>query len=293
VKRDIGYRILDAGWQGSGVADTRIKFPVSRIAYSVTATSMKLIFDRNSARFYESWRRSSQSRTIERSIEPLVLSVLDPLPGERLLEIGSGDGNHLLMFSRLGLDVTGVDASVDMVEAAKSRLGPRSVIKVGMAEDLPFDDNEFDLAIFIHTLEFLDNPLLALREAGRVARRKVFIGVLNSLSWNGILKRIQGYFGDPLFGQATFYNLWQIKSLLQLAYGDVPISWECIRIIPSYLEEMVPFGKEILGRRHSPFGFFLGLAATMVYTVKTDSVPLKVRLKTAVKPCFEQGPSKT
>ena len=223
----------------------------------------------------------------------MVLSVLDPLPGERLLEIGCGDGNHLLMFNRLGLDVTGVDASVDMVEAAKSRLGPRSVIKVGLAEDLPFDDNEFDLAVLIHTLEFLDNPLLALREAGRVARKKVFIGVLNSLSWNGVLKRIQGYFGDPLFGQATFYNLWQIKSLLQLAYGDVPISWECIRIIPSYLDEMVPFGKELLGRRHSPFGFFLGLAATMVYTVKTDSVPLKVRLKTAVKPCFEQGPSKT
>lgn len=197
------------------------------------------------------------------------------------------------MFNKLGLDITGVDASVDMVEAARSRLGPRSVIKVGMAEDLPFDDNEFDLAALIQTLEFLDNPLPALREAGRVARRKVFVGVLNSLSWNGILKRMQGYFGDPLFGQATFYNLWQIKSLLRLAYGDVPISWECVRIIPSYVEETVPFGKEVLGRRHSPFGFFLGLAATMVYTVKTDSVPLKVRLKTAVKPCFEQGPSKT
>ncbi|MBW1780836.1 MAG: methyltransferase domain-containing protein [Deltaproteobacteria bacterium] len=245
---------------------------------------MKLIFDKNSARFYESWRRSSQSRTIERLMEQMVLSLLDPEPGERILDIGCGTGNHLLMFNKLGLNVSGVDASSHMVEEAKSRLGHRSAIKVGMAEDLPFDDNEFDVAVFIHTLEFLDNPLLALREAGRVANRKVFIGVLNSLSWNGLLKKLQGYFGDPLFGQATFYNLWQIKSLLRLAYGDIPISWQCIRIIPPFVEEMIPFGKAFLGRKHSPFGFFLGLAATMVYRVKTDNLPLKVRLKAADQP---------
>ena len=248
---------------------------------------MKLIFERNSARFYELWRRSSQSRIIERSMERLVSSVLAPEPSERLLDIGCGDGTHLLMFSKMGLDVSGVDASAYMVERARSRLGRRSVIQVGMAEDLPFDDNAFDLVALIQTLEFLDNPLPALREAGRVARRKVFIGVLNSLSWTGIVKKLQGYFGDPLFGQATFYNLWQIKSLVQLAYGEVPISWECIRMVPSLVEEMmIPFGKDILRRRHSPFGFFLGLAATMKYTVRTDNLPLKVRLKAAGQSLF-------
>jgi len=242
---------------------------------------MGLIFDENSAGFYGSWRRSSQSRAIERSMEQLVLSLIDPEPGERVLDIGCGTGNQLLMFNKLGLNVSGVDASPHMVQEAKSRLGHRSTIKVGMAEDLPFDDNEFDLAALVNTLEFLDKPLLALREAGRVANRKVFIGVLNSLSWNGILKRIQGFFGDPLFGQTTFYNLWQIKSLLQLAYGNVPISWQCIEIVPSFVEESIPFGRELFGRKHSPFGFFLGLAATMVYRVKTNNLPIKAKLKTA------------
>jgi len=251
---------------------------------------MTLIFDRNSARFYESWRRSSQSRAIERSLDTVVRSVLDPIPGERLLDIGCGDGTHLLMFNRIGLDVTGVDASADMVETARSRLGHRSHLRVGVAEDLPFDDNEFDLAALIHTLEFLDNPLPALREAGRVARRKVFVGVFNSLSCTGILKRIQGFFGDPLFGQATFYNLWQIKSLIQLAYGNIPISWECIRIIPSFLQEMVPWGTEVLGNRHSPFGFFLGLSASLVYRVHTDQTPLKVRLQAAGQSLFPARP---
>ncbi len=241
---------------------------------------MGLIFDQNTLGFYDTWRQSHQSRTIDRSIEPLVVSLLDPRPGDRVLDIGCGTGNHLIMFSKMGLDVSGVDASPQMLEKARARLGHKSNFKIGMAEDLPFDDNEFDLAVLINTLEFMDNPLSALREAGRVARKKIFIGVLNSFSWNGFLKTIQGYFGDPLFGQAKLYNLWQLKSLLQLAYGPVPISWQCIRVFPTCFEDFLSLDGDTIGSK-SPFGFFLGLSATLVYHYKTDNLPLKVRLKTA------------
>ena len=242
---------------------------------------MGLIFDQNTLGFYDSWRRSHQSRTIDRSIEPLVVSLLDPQPGERVLDIGCGTGNHLIMFSKMGLDVSGVDASSQMLAKARARLGHKSNFKIGMAEDLPFDDNEFDLAVLINTLEFMDNPLSALREAGRVAKKKIFIGVFNSFSWNGFLKTIQGYFGDPLFAQARLYNLWQLKSLLKLAYGTVPISWQCIRIMPSFIEDTFSFNRNAKSCKQSPFGFFLGLSATLVYRFETDNLPLKVRLKTA------------
>lgn len=245
---------------------------------------MGLVFDRNSARFYDSWHRSSQNRTIDRSLEGLVSSILQPEQGDRILDIGCGTGNHLIMFNKMGLNVSGVDASSHMVKEARSRLGHRSTIRRGMAEDLPFDDNEFDFAVLINTLEFLDDPLTALREAGRVATKKVFIGVLNSLSWNGILKRVHGYFGDPLFGQTTFFNLWQIKSLMRLAYGNVPISWQSIKMIPSVVEESVPIIKDLLGRKHSPFDFFLGLGATMTYSVKTVNLPLKVKADSPRQP---------
>jgi len=98
---------------------------------------MGLIFDENSAGFYETWRRSSQSRAIERSMEQLVLSLIDPEPGERVLDIGCGTGNHLLMFNKLGLNVSGVDASPHMVQEAKSRLGTPLYYQEGMAEDFP------------------------------------------------------------------------------------------------------------------------------------------------------------
>ena len=242
---------------------------------------MGLIFDQNTLGFYEAWRRSHQSRVIEQALEPMVTSLLAPKPRERILDIGCGTGNHLIMFNKMGLNVCGLDASSAMLAKARARLGNRSTFKKGMAEDLPFDDNEFDLSVMIHTLEFLDNPLAALREAGRVAQKKVFIGVLNSFSWNGFLKTVQGYFGDPIFGQARFYNLWQIKSLLQLAYGPVPISWQCIRIIPTFFEEVLSIHGDPVGWKQSPFGFFLGLSATLKYNLKTDNLPLKVRLKPA------------
>ena len=135
----------------------------------------------------------------------------------------------------------------------------------------------------------MDNPLQALREAGRVASSKVFVGVLNSLSWNGILNKIRGYFNDPLFGQATFYNFWQIKSLMQLAYGPVPISWASIKVIPGFVEDSRPSNKAFRNWKHSPFGFFLGLSATMVYTVRTENLPLKAKFKTASQALISAG----
>ena len=242
---------------------------------------MGLIFDNHIARIYESWHQSSHGQAIDRSIEQLLMALLDPRAGERVLDIGCGTGNHLLILSKLGLDVSGLDASPYMIYKAKARLGHRSSLKTGRAEDLPFDDNEFDIAVLINTLEFLDDPIQALHEAGRVAKRNVFIGVINSFSWNGLLRRIQGYLGDPLFGRAKFFNLWQLKSLLHLAYGRVPISWGCIRIRPSFIEDISPFAKDFWGRRQFPFGCFLGISATMLYGVKTDNLPVKISIKKA------------
>lgn len=242
---------------------------------------MGLIFDENSLGFYDAWRRSAQGRAIEGSLEKLFQSLVEPRPGQRVLDVGCGTGNHLLILNRMGLNISGTDASHAMVQKARKRLGHRSTLKQAMAEDLPFEDNEFDLVSLINALEFMDNPLQALREAGRVAGSKVFVGVLNSLSWNGILNKFHGYFNDPLFGQATFYNLWQIKSLMQLAYGPVPISWGCIKVVPGFVEDSRPSNKAFWNWKHSPFGFFLGLSATMVYTVRTENLPLKAKFKTA------------
>jgi len=239
---------------------------------------MGLIFDIHSARLYESWYHSPKGRAMDSFVEKLLPSLLDLQPGERVLDIGCGTGNHLLFLNKLGLDVNGIDASPYMISMARERLGDSCSLKTGMAEDLPFDDNEFDLAVLINTLEFLDNPIQALREAGRVAKKKVFIGVMNSLSWYSMCNRLKGPFCETLLNHVRYYNLWELKSYVRTAFGHVPITWKSTQIFPSFFERWERFKPEIYRLGHWPAGPFLGLAATITYRVKTDNLPLKIRV---------------
>jgi ubiquinone/menaquinone biosynthesis C-methylase UbiE len=245
---------------------------------------MGLIFDINAARLYESWCRSPQGKAMERSAEKLILTLVAPQPGERVLDIGCGTGNHLLFFSKLGLDINGIDASLYMINRARERLGSRVLLKQARAEDLPFDDNEFDLAVFINTLEFLDDPLQALGEAGRVANRKVFIGVMNSFSWNCLCVKLQNFFQKSLFHHVKFYNLWELKSHVQMAYGPVPVAWRCAQVLPSLIEKIEGLKTDRWNLRSWPFGSFLGLSVTILYCVKTDNLPLKIRMTETRQP---------
>lgn len=72
-----------------------------------------------------------------------VLAWLDVQPGERVLDLGCGDGTLTEKISARGADVTGIDASPEMLDKARER-GLRVVL--GNAEALPFD-GEFD-AVF-------------------------------------------------------------------------------------------------------------------------------------------------
>ena len=242
---------------------------------------MGLIFDRKSAEAYERWYRSRKGQELDRSLGTMLSCSLQPKRGARVLDIGCGSGNHLLLLSGLGLDVSGVDASPHMIRTAKERLGNRSTLKLGTAEDLPFDDNEFDYAVLIHTLEFLDDPLPAIREAGRVAKQKILVGVMNTLSCEGVKKRFQGFFMNSLFRHARFFNLWEIKSFLKAALGPVPLSWESIPPIAGHREGVHAGQTGLFAGKHLPFGFFLCLTARLVYTSRTQNMPLKARFKEA------------
>ncbi|MFC1866737.1 class I SAM-dependent methyltransferase [Thermodesulfobacteriota bacterium] len=215
---------------------------------------------------------------MDKFIERLVPELLGPQRHERVLDIGCGTGNHLLFLNKLGLDINGVDASPYMIDIARKRLGDRCVLKTGMAEDLPFDDNEFDLAVLINSLEFLDDPLKALREAGRVANKQVFIVVMNTLSWNCVCDKLQGLFRETLSKHIRPYSLWELKSYLQLAFGHAPITWRSEQGWPLFVDKICGILPDTWKLSRWPFGSFLGLTVKIEYRVKTDNLPLKLRV---------------
>lgn len=102
-------------------------------------------------------------------------------PGHKLLDVGCGPGVFLEVFWEAGFEVCGLDSSPAMLHIARNRLEKQTCYYTGNAECLPFDDDEFDYVSLMNVLEFCEDPALALKEAGRVARSGLIISFINHI----------------------------------------------------------------------------------------------------------------
>lgn len=106
-----------------------------------------------------------------------LIDLLQPIPGERILDIGCGGGAFCREIAPLvapGGSVVGIDHAPAAVEVAMrlSVLDDRSALTFAEADgqDLPFADGSFDAAVCISVLGFCEHPDRVLAEAGRVLR---------------------------------------------------------------------------------------------------------------------------
>jgi len=98
---------------------------------------------------------------------------LEGLKAQSVLDIGTGTGGFAEAFASLGLFTVGVDPRSDRLEVARAKVKKAHFLEA-RGESLPFPDQSFDLAFFGLSLHHLD-PIPALREAARVARRVVVL----------------------------------------------------------------------------------------------------------------------
>lgn len=96
-----------------------------------------------------------------------VVEWLAALPGERILDLGCGDGQLTQKLAQAGAQVTGVDASAEMAAAARA-LGV--VAEVGNAEALPYPDRSFDAVFSNAALHWVRNQDAMLAEVHRVLK---------------------------------------------------------------------------------------------------------------------------
>jgi trans-aconitate 2-methyltransferase len=103
-----------------------------------------------------------------------VVDLLDPQPGERILDLGCGTGHLTAQIAQCGVTVIGIDSSPAMVSEAAARY-PNIEFHVADARLLPFD-REFDAVFSNAALHWIpdadavaESVFRALRPGGRFA----------------------------------------------------------------------------------------------------------------------------
>lgn len=125
------------------------------------------------------------SRFMGRFSEPLATAFLDQAggrPGQRAIDVGCGPGALTAqLVDRLGADaVVAIDPSESFAAAARQRF-PDVDVRLGSAEQLPYPDDEFDLALAQLVVHFMADPVVGLREMARVTKPG---GVVSACVWD-------------------------------------------------------------------------------------------------------------
>jgi ubiquinone/menaquinone biosynthesis C-methylase UbiE len=111
-----------------------------------------------------------------RELKALAIERTGTGPGRRVLDVGCGFGLETLRLARAvqpGGAVTGIDLSADFVADARRRAAAAGLevdLVHGDAQQLPFDDDAFDVTRAERVLIYLDHPDRALAELARVTR---------------------------------------------------------------------------------------------------------------------------
>jgi demethylmenaquinone methyltransferase/2-methoxy-6-polyprenyl-1,4-benzoquinol methylase len=100
-----------------------------------------------------------------------LVGFIDASPADRVLDVATGTGMVAQeLRDQFGCTVVGLDQSRDMLRMARTRDGVFADLVEGRAEQLPFEDAEFDHLTFTYLLRYVDNPAATMRELARVVK---------------------------------------------------------------------------------------------------------------------------
>ena len=187
--------------------------------------------------------------TVTRRTEPRIAEQVWAALGDAqtVLNVGAGTGSY----EPPGRDVTAVEPSA--VRRAQRPAGAAPCI-AATAESLPFEDQSFDAAMAIATIDHWQDPIAGLREMRRVARRVVVLTKDfrdSDLFW--LNRDYLPEFAGLLAGRPS---LTELVRAIEARLEPVLIPWDCAdgfyeaywRRPEAYLDEHVRCGISIWAR---------------------------------------------
>ena len=156
---------------------------------------------------YDRWFETPIGVLVKKYENELLLDMLQPCPGEMILDVGCGTGVFTLNILGCGPRVTGLDISHPMLVRAGQKLEeyPFQSVAADMIS-LPFADECFDKVVSMTALEFTEDGKGAVGELFRVTRKGgvVVVTTLNSLSPWAVRRKKAAVRGHSLFEQMIF-----------------------------------------------------------------------------------------
>jgi SAM-dependent methyltransferase len=173
--------------------------------------------------------------TFERTLDELFAQA-DP---RSLLDVGCGEGVLVEKWARRLRDrrVVGIDLDDPQLHAQwRQRTAPNLEYRVMKAENLPFTEDEFDVATAIEVLEHVPDPAHTVAEMARVAQRWLLVSVPREPLWRG-LNMARGAYLRDLGNTPGHLNHWSKRSFVSLLarHGEVvqarsPFPWTMLLV---------------------------------------------------------------
>ncbi len=156
-----------------------------------------------------------------------------------LLDVGCGEGVLVHRWAgRLGEGrVVGMDLEEESIQAGwAERQAPNLEYLLMEGKELPFADDEFDLASAIEVLEHVPDPERTLSEMARCARRHLLVSVPREPLWR-MLNMARGAYWPALGNTPGHLNHWSRSSFVELLsrHGEVvevrsPFPWTMLLV---------------------------------------------------------------
>ncbi len=156
-----------------------------------------------------------------------------------LLDVGCGEGVLVHQWAQRlePARVVGIDLEEPSIQAGwEQRKAPNLEYKVMRAENLPFVENEFDLACAIEVLEHVPDPEHTLAEMARCAEHRLLVSVPREPLWR-MLNMARGAYLKDLGNTPGHLNHWSKRSFVKLLsrYGKVlearsPFPWTMLLV---------------------------------------------------------------
>ena len=111
-----------------------------------------------------------------------LLSHVPVAASDDVLDVAAGTGNIALRAAAAGAQVVGLDLAPELFETARRRAAEQGVTVdwlEGDAEQLPFDDERFDVVLSAFGVQFAPRHAIVARELARVTRPGGRIGLVN------------------------------------------------------------------------------------------------------------------